>query len=48
MKRTSLSSHWIVACSRHDMAEKLLTWHLTAITHISQMYLLVEIIVFLI
>ena len=26
-KWTSSSSHWILSCSHHDMAEKLLNWH---------------------
>jgi hypothetical protein len=26
-KRSSSSSHWKLACSRHDIAEKLLSWH---------------------
>ena len=30
---TSSSSHWRLTCSRRDIAEKLLSWHLTTITH---------------
>jgi hypothetical protein len=27
-------SHWKLTCSRHDIAEKLLNWHVTTITHL--------------
>ena len=30
---TSSSYHWTLICSRHDIAEKLLSWHYTTITH---------------
>jgi hypothetical protein len=30
---TSSSSHWKLTCFRHDIAEKLLSWRLTMITH---------------
>ena len=26
-------AHWILTCLRHDIAEKLLIWHLATITH---------------
>ena len=32
-KRTSSSSHCKLTCSRHDIAEKLLTWRWTKLTH---------------
>ena len=38
-KRTSSSSHWKLTCSRHDIAEKLLNWCLTTITHSLCVYL---------
>ena len=36
---SSSSSHWKLTCSRHDIAEKLLSWHSTAITHYNKTYL---------
>ena len=27
------ASHWKLTCSRHDIAEKLLSWHKTSTTH---------------
>ena len=32
-KLTSSLFHWKLTCSRHDIAEKLLSWHWTTITH---------------
>jgi hypothetical protein len=32
-KRISSSSHWKLTCSRLDIAEKLLSWHYTTVTH---------------
>jgi hypothetical protein len=33
MFASSAVDHWKLSCSRHDIAEKLLSWHKTSTTH---------------